>query len=92
MKYQSRECSKDIPDDQEKLLTLIINRNDGYDKGKKKDLHNEKNAASTLMNRMSNERGEQSNDKEAWNQLDDDNNCEAVAKKQITTFIMTGTV
>jgi hypothetical protein len=28
---------------------------------------------------MSGNRGEQNNDKEAWNQIDDDNNCEAVA-------------
>ena len=32
LKYQSREFRKDIPDDQEKLMTRIINRKDGYDK------------------------------------------------------------
>ena len=39
LKYRGREFRKDIPDDQEKLMTRIINRKDGYDKEKeKKDL------------------------------------------------------
>ncbi len=29
----------------------------------------------------SGKKGEQSDNKEAWNQIDDDNNCEAVAKQ-----------
>ena len=63
-------------------MTRIINRKDGYDKEKeKKDLNDEKNAASTLMNILSKKRGEQRNNEEAWNQIDDDNNCEAVAKQ-----------
>ena len=81
LKYRSREYRKDIPDDQEKLMTRIVNRKEGYDKEKeKKDIHDEKNAASTLMNILSKKRWEQSNNEEAWNQIDDDNNCEAVAK------------
>ena len=32
LKYRSRVFRKDIPDDQEKLLTCIINRMNGYDK------------------------------------------------------------
>ena len=51
--------------------------------GKKKDLKNHKDAASILMNMMSEKRGETSNDEEelAWNKLDDDNNCEPVTKQ-----------
>ena len=30
---------------------------------------------------MSGKKGEQSGNEEAWNQIDDDNNCEAVAKQ-----------
>ena len=63
-------------------MTRINNRKDGYDKeNTKKDLNDQKNSTSTLMNIMSKKRGEQSDDKEAWNQLDDDNNCEAFAKQ-----------
>ena len=82
MKYQSREFRKDIPDDQEKLMTRIINRKVGYDKEKEKnDLNDKKNAVSTLMKLLSKKREEQSDNKEAWNQIDDDKNCEAVAKQ-----------
>ncbi len=43
-------------------MTRNVNRKDGYDKEKeKKDLNDEKNAASTLMNILSKKRGEQSN-------------------------------
>ena len=47
----------------------------------KKPIKNLNNAASTLMNILSKKRGEQSNNKEAWNNLDDDNNCEAATNK-----------
>jgi hypothetical protein len=77
MKYRGREFHKDVPDDQEKLMTRIINRMNSYDK--EKDQNNNKKAAGALMVMMSGNRGEQNNDKEAWNQIDDDNNCEAVA-------------
>ena len=42
-----------------------------------------KKATSTLMNMMSQKRGETTDNKKelAWNKLDDDINCEAVAKK-----------
>ena len=77
IKYRGREFHKDVPDDQEKLMTRIINRMNSYDK--EKDQNNNKKAAGALMVMMSGNRGEQNNDKEAWNQIDDDNNCEAVA-------------
>ena len=32
LKYQSREFRKGVPDDQEKLMTRIINRMKGYEK------------------------------------------------------------
>jgi hypothetical protein len=51
----------------------------GHDK--EKDQKNNKKAANALMVMMSGKKGEQSNNKEAWNQIDDDNNCEAVAKQ-----------
>ena len=39
MKYQGREFHKDVPDDQEKLTTCIINRMNSYEKEKdQKDL------------------------------------------------------
>ena len=63
-------------------MTRINNRKDVYNKEKeKKDITDQKNVASTFMNIMSKKRGEQSDGKEAWKQLDDDNNCEAVAKQ-----------
>ena len=34
LKYRSREFRKYIPNDQEKLMTRIINRMNGYDKEK----------------------------------------------------------
>ena len=34
LKYQSREFQNDVPDDQEKLMTRIINRMNGYIKEK----------------------------------------------------------
>jgi hypothetical protein len=53
----------------------------GYDK--EKDQNNNKKAAGTLMFMMSGKRGETSNAKEklVCNKIDDDNNCEAVAKQ-----------
>ena len=33
------------------------------------------------MNILSKKRGEHRNNEEEWNQIDDDNNCEAVAKQ-----------
>ena len=71
LKYRGREFRKDIPDNQEKLMTSIINRKDGYNKEKENmDLNDEKNAASTLMNILSKKRGEQRDNEEAWNQID----------------------
>ena len=65
----------------------------GYDNDKTKtDLNDLKNAASTLMNIMSKKGGEQSDYEEAWNHLDDDNNCETVAKQTNATLNMTETV
>jgi hypothetical protein len=50
LKYKSRVFQKDVPDDQEKLMTRIIGSMNGYAKWKeKKELNNTKNAASTLM-------------------------------------------
>ena len=40
LKYQSREYRKDVPNDQENLMTRIINRMNGYDK--EKDQNNNK--------------------------------------------------
>ena len=62
LRYKSRVFRKDVPDDQEKLMTRIINGKDGYNKEKeKKDLNDKKNASSTLMEWLSMQRGEQSN-------------------------------
>ena len=83
LRYKSRVFRKDVPDDQEKLMTRIINGKDGYNKEKeKKDLNDKKNAASTLMEWLSMKRGEQSNKEASWNKIDDANNCEAVAKQK----------
>ena len=62
-------------------MTRIINRMNGYDK--EKDTNNNKKAAGTLMVMMSGKRGETSNVEEelVCNQIDDVNNCEAVAKQ-----------
>ncbi len=79
MKYRSRVFRKDVPDDQEKLMARIVNRMNGYDK--EKNQNNNKKAAGALMVMMSGKKGEQSDNEEAWNQIDDDNNCEAVAKQ-----------
>ena len=40
LKYRSRVFRKDVPDDQEKLMTRIVNRMNGYEK--EKDINNEK--------------------------------------------------
>ena len=40
LKYRSRDFRKDVPDDQEKLMTRIINRMNGYEK--EKDQNNKK--------------------------------------------------
>ena len=73
MKYKGREFHKDVPNDQEKLMTRIINSMNSY--AKKKDQTNEKKAANTLV--------VMSNDEEelVYNEIDDDNNCEAVDKQ-----------
>ena len=55
LKYRSRVFQKDVPDDQEKLMTRIINRMNGYEK--EKDKKNNKNAAGTLMVMMSGKKG-----------------------------------
>ena len=59
-------------------MTRIINSKNGY--AKKKDQTNEKKAANTLV--------VMSNDKEelVYNKIDDDNNCEAVAKQTNNTI------
>ena len=51
MKYKGREFYKDVPNDQEKLMTRIINSMDSYDK--EKDHNNNKKAAGTLVVMMS---------------------------------------
>ena len=81
LKYQGRGFRNYIPDDQKKLMTRIINRMNDYDKVKGQN--NNKKAAGTLMVMMSGKRGETSNAKEelVCNQIDDDNNCEAVTKQ-----------
>jgi len=71
LKYRGREFRKDIPDDQEKLMTRIVNRMNGYDK--EKDQKNDKKAAGTLMVMMSGKRGETNNAEEelVCNEIDD---------------------
>ena len=80
LKYQSREYRKDVPNDQEKLMTRIINSMDSYNK--EKDINNFKKAAIELMVMMSGKREETSNAQEelVCNEIDDANNCKAVAK------------
>ena len=72
MKYKGREFHKDVPNDQEKLMTRIINSMNSY--AKKKDQTNEKKAADTLVVMMSGKRGKTSNDKEelVYDEIDDD--------------------
>ena len=64
MKYKCRVFQKDVPNDQGKLMTRIINSKNGY--AKKKDQTNEKEAANTLVVMR--------NDKEelVYNEIDDD--------------------
>ena len=57
IKYGGREFHKNVPDDQEKLMTRIINRMNNNDKEKNKK--NTKKAADALMVMMSDEKGEQ---------------------------------
>ncbi len=81
MKYKCRVFQKDVPDDQETLMTRIINSMDSYNK--EKDTNNVKKAASELMVMMSEKRGEASNAEEelVCNQIYNDNNCETLAKQ-----------
>ncbi len=57
IKYGGREFHKDVPDDQEKLMTRIINRMQVHDKVK--DQKNNIKAADALMVMMSDIKGEQ---------------------------------
>ncbi len=93
LKYQSWEYRKYIPDDQEKLMTRIINRKDSYDKEKEKnDQNEEKNAASTLMEWLSKKRGEQSNKGRHGTKLMTTTIVRQWLNKQTTTLNMTKTV
>ena len=90
LKYQSIEYRKDISDDQEKLMTRIVNRKDSYDKEKeKKDLNNEKNAASTLVEWLSRKRGEQSDNEVSWKKMMMPTIVREWLNKQTTTLNMT---
>jgi hypothetical protein len=90
MKYRGREFHKDVPDDQEKLMTRIINKKNGYNK--EKEHKNNKQAAGALMVMMSGKRENKTTTRRRGTKLMMTTIVRQWPNKQTTTMNMTETV